>query len=126
MKNKSKIIITGTILLLWAVIHCKIILNEYRTIREGKYYLWWDLVDIKTMDQKCKAGSAFKNLKFLKINCDDLNIGTQLNQQLKDFNGKLSILPAQTLFYKIRENNGIHPKYATVMWNDFMNQKKIT
>ena len=64
MKNKLEIIITGTVLILWAVIHCKIILNEYRTIREGKYYLWWDLVDIKTMDQKCKASSAFKNLKF--------------------------------------------------------------
>ena len=124
MNSKKSILVTGIFLLLWVVIHFKMVLNEYRTTREGRYYLWWDLVDIKTNNQSCKTNNNFKDLNFLRIDCRDLSIGEKLNQLLKDFNGKISILPAQTLFYKIRENNGTHPKYATIIWNDFMNQEK--
>lgn len=106
----------------------KVILQTYKEhLNSGNseyIFRWWDLIEIKKQDELCSS-NQFNGLRFLKITCKDFKIAKwikeQKGQQDVDY---FAVIPAQALFYKLRDFEHEKLKYLTITWNDFSNRKK--
>ena len=106
----------------------KISLETFKNLNDSSsldyIFRWWDIVEIKKDSRKCKSYD-FNETKFLKISCREYEIAKWLKAQKGQENiDILSIVPAQTLFYRLKGFNHKKTKYLTVTWNDFSNRKK--
>ena len=91
--------------------------NEY-------IYRWWDIVEIRKNSEQCLSDD-FNGTKFLKITCRDYEIGKWIKSHIGQNNiDILSVVPAQTLYYRLKGLKHNKTKYLTVTWNDFSNRKK--
>ena len=99
--------------------------KEINNSKNNTYiFRWWDIVEIKKESEFCSS-KEFDNIRSLKITCKDKEIAKWLIKQ-KDENriDFLSIIPAHTLFYNLKNFEHKKIEYLTVAWNDFSNRKK--
>ncbi len=106
----------------------KVLMKSYNEnlISKNYEYLfrWWDLVEIKKDDKTCSS-HLFENINLLKISCKDYQIANWLQNQKGERNiDILSVVPAQALFYKLKDFQSARLKYLTITWNDFSNREK--
>lgn len=87
-------------------------------------FRWWDLIEIKKDDEICES-NHFTDLRFLSITCKDSKIGKWAREQkgIKNID-YFAVIPAQALFYKLKDFQHEKIKYLTVTWNDFSNREK--
>ena len=100
-----------------------LLITEYTQFRRKYYFKWWDVVEMKHTAKLCDPQPVFRNLWGLKISCDDKAVGKYLASRMYK-QKRVTIMPAQTLYYRLFPNTSSSEKYLTVIWNDFSNSRR--
>ena len=126
--KKIKIIFSILLFFISTFSFAKILLqtNKEHILSKNSEYIfrWWDLIEVKKQDELCSS-NQFYGLRFLKITCKDFKIAKWIREQKGYQNiDYFAVIPAQALFYKLRDFEHEKLQYLTITWNDFSNREK--